>query len=234
MRQSAKREQVPIVLDVAEFQRLLGELQLRERVLVWVSMTTGLRRGELAGLKWSDVSFEKLTMNSVRSVVDQKVGKVKTEASKKPIPIDPYVAQDLLGWYHTTKYVRPDDYVFATDAARAGKLRGKQPLWLAKVMQYHIQPAAKRAGISKTIGWHTFRHSYTTLLHANGEDIKVVQELLRHGSAKVTMDVYAQAVTQAKRTAQRRVVASLRSETRSQGCVPKMSPAQDPGLTVSH
>ena len=165
---------------------------------------------------------------------DQNVGKVKTEASKKPIPIDPYVAEDLLAWYHTTKYMKPDDFVFATDAACAGKRRGKQPLWLAKVMQYHIQPAAKRAGISKNIGWHTFRHSYTTLLQSNREDVKVVQELLRHGSAKITMDVYAQAVTQAKRTAQRRVVASLRSqETQSQACVPKMSPGQKSALTVS-
>jgi len=77
-------------------------------------------------------------------------------------------------------------------------------------MSYHIQPAAKRVGITKHIGWHTFRHTYTTLLHANGEDVKVVQELLRHGSAKITMDVYAQAVTSAKRKAQGRVVAMLR------------------------
>jgi integrase len=235
VRQSAKREQIPVVLDVAEFQRLLGELRLRERVLVWVGMTTGLRRGELAGLKWSDVSFERLTINLLRSVVDQRVGKVKTEASKKPIPIDPHVAQDLLTWYQTTKYASADDYIFATDAARAGKQRGKQPVWLSKVMQYHIQPAATRAGINKRIGWHTFRHSYTTLLHANGEDIKVVQELLRHGSAKVTMDVYAQAVTEAKRTAQGRVVASLRSKgVHSKGCVPKMSPARKAQLTVTH
>jgi len=234
VRQSAKREQIPVVLDVAEFQRLLGELRLRETVLVWVGMTTGLRRGELAGLKWSDVSFETLTINLLRSVVDQRVGKVKTEASKKPIPIDPHVAQDLLTWYQTTKYARADDYIFATDAACAGKQRGKQPVWLAKVMQYHIQPAATRAGINKRIGWHTFRHSFTTLLHANGEDIKVVQELLRHGSAKVTMDVYAQAITEAKRTAQGRVVASLRSKgAQSKGCVPKMSPARKGRLTVS-
>ena len=52
---------------------------------------------------------------------------------------------------------------------------------------------------------HTFRRTYTTLLHANGEDVKVVQELLRHGSAKITMDVYAQAVTPAKRKAQEKV-----------------------------
>jgi len=45
-----------------------------------------------------------------------------------------------------------------------------------------------------------------TLLHANGEDPKVVQELLRHSSIKVTMDVYTQAVTATKRKAQSRVV----------------------------
>src|SRR5579863_8698184 len=50
-------------------------------------------------------------------------------------------------------------------------------------MSYHIQPAAKRLCIAKRIGWYTFRRTYTTLLHANGEDVKVVQELLRHGSS---------------------------------------------------
>ena len=140
----------------------------------------------------------------------QVVGKVKTEASKRPIPIDPFIAEDLLLWYRTTKCNRPDDYVFATDAARAGKKRGKQPVWLSKVMSYRIQPVAKRLGIAKRIGWHTFRRTYTTLLHANGEDVKVVQELLRHGSARITMDVYAQAMTPAKRRAQGKVVAMLR------------------------
>lgn len=226
VRQSAKRERIPDVLYVGEFQALLGELQLRERVMLWVSMTTGLRRGELAGLKWRDVDFEKLTIDVLRSVVDQRVGKVKTEASKKPVPIDPYVAEDLVDWFRMSKYTSPEDYVFATDAARAGGKRGKQPLWLAKVMQYHIQPAAQRVGITKRIGWHTFRHTYTTLLHGNGEDVKVVQELLRHGSAKITMDVYAQAVTNAKRTAQTKVVTRLRTPDRGVGesmcpqCVP--------------
>jgi len=115
-----------------------------------------------------------------------------------------------LSWYRTTQYSRAEDYVFATDASRAGRKRGKQPVWLSKVMQYQIQPAAERVGIAKRLGWHTFRRTYTTLLHANGEDVKVVQELLRHGSARITMDVYAQAVTPAKRKAQGKVVAMLR------------------------
>ena len=116
-----------------------------------------------------------------------------------------------MGIRHMTGvYSRPEDYVFPTDASLAGKKGGEQPVWLSKVMQYHIQPAAKRLGITKRIGWHTFRRTYTTLLHANGEDVKVVQELLRHGSSRITMDVYAQAVTPAKRNAQGKVVAMLR------------------------
>ena len=200
--------------------------------MLWLGMTAGLRRGELAGLRWCDVNFEKLTIDVLRSVVDQQVGRVKTEASKKPVPIDPYVAEDLLDWRRTTKYASPEDYVFATDAARAGAKRGKQPLWLAKVMQYHIQPAAHRVGIKKQIAWHSFRHTYTTLLHANGEDVKVVQELLRHGSAKITMDVYAQAVTKAKRTAQNRVVACLR--TPEGGLVDNLCPQSVPSPELAN
>jgi len=118
---------------------------------------------------------------------------------------------------NNTKYNRPEDYVFATDPPRAGKKRGKQPVWLSKIMQHYMQPAGKRVGITKRIGWHTFRHTYPTLLHANGEDVKVVQELLRHSSARITMDVYAQAVTPAKRQAQGKVVAMLRDTKKKAG-----------------
>src|SRR5256885_10642768 len=87
----------------------------------------------------------------------------------------------------------------------------------------------KRVGITKRIGWHTFRRTYSTLLHKNGEDVKTVQELLRHGSSKVTMDVYAQAVTSAKRSAQQKVVSILREEMPGTLCVPGVSPANFTG-----
>ena len=119
------------------------------------------------------------------------VGRCKTEASQKPVPIDEYTAQDLLAWYRVTPYREPGDWVFASNSRRAGKNRGKQPLWLQTVMRYHIEPVVRELDIQKRVSWHTFRRTYTSLLHANGEDVKVVQELLRHGSAKVTLDVYA-------------------------------------------
>ena len=64
----------------------------------------------------------------------------------------------------------------------------------------------KRAGINKRVSFHTFRHTFGTLLNANGENTKVVQELLRHASMKVTTDIYMQAVSPQKRAAQTKLV----------------------------
>jgi len=127
------------------------------------------------------------------------VGRCKTEASQKRIPLDEYTAQDLLAWREVPPYNQPEDYMFAATSRRAGKKRSKQPIWLSTVMRYHIQPVVKRLGIKKRVGWHPFRRTYSTLLQSNREDVKVVQELLRHGSSKVTLDVYAQAQMPAKR-----------------------------------
>jgi len=61
-------------------------------------------------------------------------------------------------------------------------------------------------------GRHTFRHTYSTLLRYVGADIKVMQELLRHASSRVTRDTYTQAVTSAKRLAQSAVVCLVHKE----------------------
>jgi integrase len=206
VRQSEKRERIPEVLTAEEFRRLEAALRPRERVLVCLALSLGLRRGELAALRWQDIDFERLTITVQRSLVDQVVGPTKTEASQRPLPMDIRIGTLFLRWRAISKYVYPQDYVFATDANRAGEKRGRQPLWLAKIMQYHIQPVARAVGIQKKIGWHTLRHSLATTLHRNGEEIKVVQELLRHSSCRITLDTYAQAVTVDKRRAQSRVV----------------------------
>ena len=60
-------------------------------------------------------------------------------------------------------------------------MRGKQPYWMSRIMQHHIKPVAAKTGI-EIKGWHTLRHSYTTLLRQNNNNPKVVQGLLRHAS----------------------------------------------------
>jgi integrase len=85
-------------------------------------------------------------------------------------------------------------------------MRGTQPYWPGTLWRYYGRPALKRAAITKHVTYHTFRHTFGTLLNANGENAKVVQELLRHASLKVTTDVYMQAVTLQKRQAQSKLI----------------------------
>ena len=87
--------------------------------------------------------------------------------------------------------------------------KGQKPYLPGMLIRWHLRPAAKMAGVEGPVGWHTFQRTVATLLVANGEDVKTVQESLRHANSKVTLDLYAQAVMPAKRKAQSKIVRML-------------------------
>ena len=201
VRQSAKRQRIPDYLEAEELQALLSQLDRGLRVMVFLDAATGLRRSELLALKWGDIDFDDQQINVQRSIYLNVVGNCKTEASRKPIPMDPILASELCTWKQNSPYRQPNDWVFASPHTQ-----GRNPYWPGILLSRVIRPAAARAGIRKRIGWHTFRHSFATLLMANGENVKVVQELMRHANCRCTLEIYSQARTQAKRDAQHRVV----------------------------
>ncbi len=205
VRQSAKRKKIPAVLEIEEVQSLLKALDIRERTMVLLDVVTGLRASELFGLKWTDIDFVRNEIRVTRSIVLQVVGPCKTEASQKPVPLDPLLAKTLRTWRTHTEYTAASDWVFASPFSK-----GQKPYWYQSLMRNRIREVARRAGITKKVGWHTFRHTCATLLRACGADIKVAQELLRHASCRVTLDTYTQAVTEHKRAAQSRVASLVR------------------------
>jgi len=186
VRQSAKRERIPAVLELHELQALLGQLAVRERTLVLLDAATGLRVSELLALRWDDIDFENLEIRVTESIWHQVLGVCKTEASAKPVPMDSYMAEDLLRWRKACAYPMEGDWVFASP-----RMKGRQPYWPDNLMKRYIKPAAKKVGIHKNIRWHPFRHSFGTILKANGEDVKTVQELLRHANSRITLDAAA-------------------------------------------
>jgi integrase len=104
VRQSAKRERTPDILELAELQLLLSKLSVRERTLALLDAATGLRVSELLALRWCDVDFENLELCVTRSIWHQVQGNCKTEASAKPVPMDSYMAEDLLRWRRQSVY----------------------------------------------------------------------------------------------------------------------------------
>jgi integrase len=209
VRQSAKRSRVPTVLTPDQLKDFLANLADPAKTAVLLGALTGLRVGELLGLKWSDIDFEKLEICVIRDVVKQRIERCKTEASKKAIPIDAELAETLWSWRLRCPYNQPEDWVFGSP-----QRKGKQPYWPSSLFRVALQPALKAAGITEPVGWHTLRHTFGTLMKANGEDVKTIQELLRHANFKVTMDVYTQAVTDVKRTAHSRVARQIMGPVR--------------------
>jgi integrase len=183
VRQSAKRRRVPHILHVDEIKRLLNNVASLPHLLIFLDVTTGLRQSELFGLRWSDLDFDNGEINVVRAVVHGVISRCKTESSAKPIPMDPPLAEMLKEWRKVTPYRSDNDWVFASKRAK-----GKRPIWGQSIMRKQIHPVIERLGITKRIGWHSFRHSYSTLLRHLGTDIKVQQDLLRHSSARLTLD----------------------------------------------
>ena len=172
--------------------------------MVFVAATTGLRVSELLALRWHDCDFQAGEIRLTRGIVRQRETTMKTEASRKPVPMEAGLADVLMNWRTQCAYNQPSDYIFAS-----AEMKGTQPLWPNSAMEKHVRPAATRAEIQKRIGWHTLRHTFGTLLKANGEDVATVQSLMRHANVSVTMNHYVQAVTPAKRQAQRGIVALL-------------------------
>jgi len=201
VRQSAKRRSSPDVLTSDEVRQLLPALGPRERIMVLLDVATGLRQSELFALKWKDVDFSNKQLWVTRSIVQQVVGHCKTEASQKPVPLHDHLISSLRSWNRRTPYRTPESWVFASP-----QNRGKKPYWGQQLLRHHIRPVVKKLGITKRIGWHTFRRTYSTLLRATGAELKVMQELMRHSTIRVTLDTYTQAVTTEKRAAQTAVV----------------------------
>ncbi len=201
VRQSSKRQRIPEWLEPEELSALLSQLDPCFRLMVFLDAVTGLRRSELLALKWGDVEFDNLQIIVQRSIYGNVVGNCKTEASKKPVPMDPILAAELWTWKQHSSYSQPHDWVFASP-----RTKGKNPYWPDSILSSVIRPAPVRAGIQKHVGWHTFRHSFSTILIGNGENVKVVQELMRHSNCRCTLEIYSQARIQAKREAQHRVI----------------------------
>lgn len=201
VRVSAKRRKVPVILTAIEFRALLAALPDRERLMGTISATTGMRIGEVLGLKWADINFNSRTADVLRSFVDGSIGRCKTEVSQQPVPLDEIVLEDLKVWRPVCGYPSAEDWVFASR-----QTFGRLPMWPDALRRKILQPIARKVGITKQIGWHTFRHTYSSLLAHTGNDVRVVQELMRHAKASTTLEVYTHAGMDKKRVAQRKAV----------------------------
>ena len=161
--------------------------------LYYLDLATGLRRGELLGLKWTDVDFER-GMLKIQRAISRQNGRVveaplKTKNSYRSIAI-PADAVEVLKTQRE-KVGCGSEYVFPSPTG--GPISPDSVLHM-------LQRVLKRAGLER-VRFHDLRHTFATLALQNGVDVKTVSGMLGHYSAGFTLDTYAHVTTAAQRTA---------------------------------
>ena len=160
--------------------------------LYYIELTTGLRRGELLGLKWEDID---LTQGSLR--VQRQVARIngevieaplKTKNAYRTLPLSTD-AVDVLR--EQRKKNGSSSYVFPSPTG--GPISPDSVLHM-------LHRVLKRAGLSQ-VRFHDLRHTFATLALQNAVDIKTVSGMLGHYSAGFTLDTYTHVTTSAKKEA---------------------------------
>ena len=158
VRCSSKRVEAPDILTPEEIRGILGELSEPARTVTMLAAITGMRRGELFGLKWEDLDFDKRTIRIVRSLVDQMEGLPKTETSRKPLPMSDELAVALTSWREQTEYGSPE-----TGYSQARCLSESSPtgrIWFYVAISFRQQndwvSASVSAGTPSGVPLHRF------------------------------------------------------------------------------
>lgn len=196
-----KEQYQPTFLDADEMQELFKVVKgTRLELPVLVAAFYGLRRGEVLGLKWDAIDFQRGTLTIKRTVTEVRLdGKTeiieqesaKTKSSLRTLPLvgsfkDYFVevkqAQEVnksvCGNCYNYDY---DGYVFVDELGERMK-----PDYLTNYFPTYIQ----RHGIRK-MRFHDLRHSCASLLLANGVPLKQIQEWLGHSDFSTTANIYA-------------------------------------------
>jgi integrase len=202
VRDSSKRVRVPVVLTIEQYREVLLHIPEPYRMMCVVAGCLGLRISEVLGLQWCDFDWKNHQVQIRRSWVYGHVGEPKTENSRRPMPLDLVLEKVLRDHrYRLPPTLQESAWVFPSK--RTGMPShpwSAQRRWLLR--------AGEKVGVGR-LGWHTFRHTYSTLLNEYGTDVKVQQELLRHADIRTTMNIYTRAVPERLREANSKVVRLL-------------------------
>jgi integrase len=183
---------------------------------------TGLRRGEAAGLRWTDIDFGHATLTVSRQL--QHHGRrlitlpPKSVASNRALALDPWTIDVLARHRRAHPPARADGYVFARPGGR--------PVTPEQITRQFIR-LVRREDLPP-IRLHDLRHGAATLALAAGADLKVIQAMLGHASIVLTADTYTSVLPDVARWTAEAIAAEILTAARTPpGC------HRQPGLTTA-
>lgn len=168
------------ILTPAEINAMLGAADERYKPLLMAAVLTGLRQGELLGLRWGDIDWKAKHIHVRQSWSGGRFSEPKTKSSRRKVDIPDLLLSELKRWKLRCP-VGEYELVFPNGDGK--------PEYPSNLLRRGFFPALRRAGLRK-IRFHDLRHTYASLLIANKEEPKRIQTLMGHSSIKITFDVY--------------------------------------------
>jgi integrase len=160
---------------------------------------TGMRSGEIFGLKVEDLDFEGRTISVRRAVWKGKLQSLKSRSSERVLHLPEPLTRRLKAYLQTWR-PNPEQLLFTS---RAGT-----PMDSEHILYRKLYPLLDRLGIERG-GLHAFRHTHSTLLIEAGASISVAQSQLGHADSRVTLDVYTHVLPESQRRAVDRIAEIL-------------------------
>ena len=153
---------------------------MKHKTLFMAAVTTGLRQGELLGLKWTDIDWFNKQIHVNRTYNHFRFYDPKTKTSRRKVDVPPQMMKQFKEW----KIACP-----ANDLDLIFPNENSKPMSALNMYNRKFLPTLKNAKINK-IRFHDLRHTYASLLIDQGENIKYIQKQMGHSSIKTTMDTY--------------------------------------------
>lgn len=166
----------------------------RYRIIFVLAIYTGMRRGEILGLRWKDINFEtgQISISQILAFKGKLKDGAKTSAGNRSIAMSPYVMSELKKhrliierekrWrINQNEEYEDNDLVVCQPNGKPMSWSNFHKFWQRRLIKSGVRP----------IRFHDLRHTCATLLLSAGVHPKVVQELLGHSSIKVTLDLYS-------------------------------------------
>lgn len=174
------------VVSPDEIPRLLAAAESagQWRIPLLIALGTGMRRGEILGLKWEDFNPATHTMivrRALGQIADDRVIVKGTKTDRnRVITLNPSLTEVLCRHRATTRHNAPSDWICAREDGSHH---------IPRHFTRAFERLAKSLGLTLTV--HGIRHSHATALIAAGVPVKVVSERLGHSTVMITQDVYA-------------------------------------------
>jgi len=169
------------VLMPQQIPKLLAELREPYRTMALVGILTGLRVGEILGLRWSDVDFDTAQLRVSQRYYRGEMDSPKTRASQRTLPLPPECIQALRRLQAVSRPEQKDALVFRTKKGT--------PYSDTNILHRQLKPAGQKIG-APWLSWHTFRRTHATLLQLAGGSLKDAQAQLGHTRLSTTLEIY--------------------------------------------